>query len=400
MPHFIQISDLHIGEICGCSGRRWIEMASILPIIGGALPHSENALNNLFAYYQGEAGDPDVPTPKLIMTGDLTSCGARTEFEYAAARMTSGAGHSAGFGVHDWYDRAIPGNHDHWDGDGLGGSKPPLRDFEGTYFANGPRTSPFFPNSETVEEVTVDGRDQPVHVRFYRLNSDRDVGAGTYNRLMAKGAFETEVERLSDVIARQQAALSKNEIRVLLVHHPFDRMRSRSRRKLLNVLDENDIRVVLCGHSHHPAIRRHAAHGWYRLSDRLEVCCGTSSQATQVDIEPLRRIADHAAAYWIMRKTLTWRHWPENPGDLETMREHIELNHHTIVAHRLEQRGRGEIFWVSDVLFWNDEYDTFLPFNQLPASGQDKIARRYLAHRWGRQDDPGPAFHGSIRVLP
>jgi hypothetical protein len=113
------------------------------------------------------------------------------------------------------------------------------------------------------------------------LDSDADVRPNSIQRTYARGSFCSQLQLLDAMLEPRK----DREVRVLVIHHArtwtgFSLAISHSTRYALDhFLQQHEIAVILCGHTHKAAVRRHYAGGrecWE---------CGAGS-TTQFDTVP------------------------------------------------------------------------------------------------------------------
>ena len=272
LPLFVQISDLHLSQTSEEERRRrklfWRRWR-----FEGMLGHSENSLRYLddFVY----ALRQEEPGAQLIVTGDLTAIGKKEEFEMAneflGATYQPARGGEVGLNVSNWQQWAIPGNHDHWPGHAtiVGAPTPGLKKY--------------FPESPRIQPVLQLGNGR--QLRFLHIDTDRDVGSYSHERIRAVGSFVSELKDLSAMLS--PLGINPNEIRVLCLHHSAIyrgwrlEIDAKSRKALYEFVVTNRVAVLLCGHIHRPPwvqtspVTRPMAPGRIVV---VEACCGTSAQ--------------------------------------------------------------------------------------------------------------------------
>jgi len=314
---FVHVSDLHFGDIDPSTGSKIYDanapaIWANFRIFDGLLGHSYRALEYLAEFFI-KLRDDDDEKAQLIVTGDLTCVGKKEQFKIAAQYLGNVLRFTKdplGLSVTDWRDRAVPGNHDHWPGSAkiFGGPTPHLA----TCFPTLPFVRSPIPLSNGVS------------LRFIGINTDADVSPHGYNRLMARGAFATQ---LGDA-GQQIGPPNKDEIRVLLLHHSYLyrgtkttlEMVEASRDALEEFLVEQDIAVLLCGHTHSPCVKPFSASHQNETIEVLEACCGTT---TQMDTFP--------------------KHWKTFFG----RRPKRKREQNSLLVHRLLQEN-GQIVWETE----------------------------------------------------
>ena len=351
---FIHISDLHIGGPLNSSLRDTCLGSKALanfPLLDGILGHNYEACGALCKFCRETRGKATEGPVGLIVTGDLTRCGSGSEFcsslDFIGNKTNSlddlsplpiglgGQDHdlpgnprwdlASNPGSGEFSFPVIPGNHDHW---------------AGYTFPPGPPDAIWqhlkkdsFPFCSPQVNLT-NGLDKPI--RFMGINTDADVSWWGINRWLARGAFRSQVDRLSEQLEKlseqqeklseqqeklseQQEKLSEQqeeEIRVLLLHHcrlykneennggkyqneenngADLRLRARlaekarrlevvdpPRHKLEEFIDRWNISVILSGHTHEPQVTCSDING----REVLDARCGTTTQ-----IDPARALS-------------------------------------------------------------------------------------------------------------
>jgi 3',5'-cyclic AMP phosphodiesterase CpdA len=282
----LHISDLHIGDINRASGSldaehyEWWRQSAIWD---GYLGHRHRALQDVVTTYRA-LRDAD-PYTHVVMTGDLTAMGARTQLEagrrFLTERFEPERGRRVGLGIPDALDRCIPGNHDHWPGHpGILG--PPTDEFDRT-----------FPRTPWRRELEFEFDGRTLRVVLVGINSDAEVWCWGASRLLARGHCVDQLEQAATAFGKP----ATDEVRVLLLHHTRHAsgyptgLGRRSREVLERVVEEHDVAVVLTGHLHEPHART--------FGPSVEICAGTTTQldeppiAWHVTDDEMRRFRDN-----------------------------------------------------------------------------------------------------------
>ncbi len=302
---FVHVSDTHIGELDPCTGdalldesvrERWRRGGRFYGFFG----HTRVALRQFAEFYGRLREEEDA---RLIHTGDLSRIGGHAQIEMARRYFTQHLDTAAGpVGLDDpsSLELSIPGNHDHWPGNGwvLGRAAPGLRQS--------------FPLLHSPRRIPLPGGRS---VLFAGIDSDADVWSWSPSRALARGAFRSQLRRL----ARSLPLPAPHEIRVLLLHHsPQFRgldlgIQRRSRAALDRFVARHQFRVLLTGHIHTPDAKVRAfPHG-----EVLEARAGTMS------------LRDYLPANWIA----------EGTGPLDP------LPRNALLVHRLYETAGSGLSW-------------------------------------------------------
>lgn len=269
---FLHISDLHIGPIKpGSRDSTAPRIWASLSWFDGLLGHSYRSLVHIRDFYRSMQ-----PKPRLIVTGDFTTCCREEEFETAAeflgSRLMPPKGNRVGLGINNWKELSIPGNHDHWNGHPVifGGPGPALK-----------RRFPSLP--AVARGISLNSGHDLI---FLCIDTDAGVWPYGRTRFYARGAFLEQLSALEKMLEPPR----QKEIRVLLLHHSRAAtghiliITEDSRKALDDFVFSNGISVLLCGHVHQPPLLEEfpvTQHGVQRL--HLEARSGTSSQRS---VEP------------------------------------------------------------------------------------------------------------------
>lgn len=299
---FIHISDTHLGDLDSRTGdaslgedvrERWLKDRHFYGFLG----HSCVALRQFAALFTRLR---ETEGAQLVHSGDLTRWGGASQFslakKYFRARIETPSG-PVGLDDPAALDLAIPGNHDHWPGNGwvLGRSGPALRRF-------------FRPLPLAPRRVPLTGGRS---ILFAGIDTDADVWPWSPSRALARGAFLSQIRSL----ARALPSRRPDEIRVLLLHHsPAFRgvnlgIQRRSRVALDRLVARHGFRVLLTGHIHTPAARVRG--------DILEARCGTTL------------LRDHLPADWLASGGGPVKPLPQN----------------SLLVHRLFEIPGGSLEW-------------------------------------------------------
>lgn len=252
----LHISDLHIGNLDPNTGDAAISPAihfglENFPLFDGLLGHHANALRDLAKFvHQLRASDEKF---QIVVTGDLSRKGDAPELALARRYFESEidlippAGdyvglHAAGRII------TIPGNHDHWAGAPIPVGTTPSSYYH--YFIDSLPAKRSIPLGSQGHELTL-----------LEVDSDADVRPNSIQRTYARGNFSSQLQQLDAALP----ARGEREIRVLLIHHARTwtgfslAMSSAAQQDLDRFLLHHQVAVILCGHTHKPAAKRHYA---------------------------------------------------------------------------------------------------------------------------------------------
>lgn len=308
----VHVSDLHIGVPDPRTGNGSTTadlrvLASTFSTFHGSLGHQARSLRELqsFVTRLAKSGEPF----ELLVTGDFTRCGEHRELQLAYDYLVSDVQLRPGTPPAGLRLGALPervaGNHDHWGGYNLPTSIAPS-----VFPTSTLQPATGFPY------ITPKGAVGSRPVVFIGVDSDSDVPPGSLRRMLARGHFLSQLQKLGQQLGPNTA----DEIRILVIHHARHeqgfklRMSLASRTALDAFCAVKGIRVVLSGHTHKP----HAG----GVSGVLEVC---SPSTTQIDKAP---------PGWV-----NWR------GGRPSV--HFEQN--GLIVHRLHDDG-GAIRWDAHVM--------------------------------------------------
>lgn len=275
---FVHISDLHIGRLDPASGDAAISTPVQIgldnfPLFDGLLGHHAIALQDLEQLIEDLRGSDQ--HFRLLATGDLSRDGdlhdlllARTYLEQEID-LNPPAGNFSGLHAGSRL-LAIPGNHDHW-----AGHPTPIGKGASQFSAALPRALPAthsFPLGRYGHML-----------RLIEVDSDADVPPNSAQRTLARGNFLSQLHKLDAMLAPRPA----QELRVLAIHHARTwlgftlGMADSAKRELDRFLEQHQVAVILCGHTHLPSTRRHYP--------GTRVCweCGAGT-TTQFDTVPFK----------------------------------------------------------------------------------------------------------------
>ncbi|WP_426175107.1 metallophosphoesterase family protein [Massilia sp. TWR1-2-2] len=314
---FVDISDIHIGEIDKTTGDASTSAAaaraySNLPWLDGLLGHHGRALHELDDFVATlRAREPEA---RLLVTGDLSRFGGSDELLGARAflegeiDLSPALGNMAGLRLAG-HIHAIPGNHDQW-----GGAAGPLSAWPSQY--GGVFPTPLL----RIDKVPLsNGR----HIAFLCIDSDADIKAQSVPRLLAHGAFQSQLQSLQATIGPKPA----NEFRIMLIHHSWFqrqhtlRMTAASRAALEQFLVENEVSAMLCGHSHAPLMNDFTATGPLGTATVHELRSGSSAQHDSVPLKWKTMLQKRPARSWDPNSLIVHRVY----DDPLAVRWHAEL---------------------------------------------------------------------------
>lgn len=163
-------------------------------------------------------------------------------------------------------------------------------------------------------------------IRFIRIDSDADIRSYGVSRLMARGAFQSQLTKAARLL--DEIADDENEIRVLLIHHSYHcqgmklSINAASRQAFEHFLSDYRIALIMTGHLHKPLLHSFVP-PTPESSPVLEARCGTT---TQVDRVPY--------------------HWTTVTGQLAKRK----FPKNVLLVHRLFEDTRGQVFWNVEIL--------------------------------------------------
>lgn len=293
---FLQISDLHIGNIDPLTGDaqldpRTLRLHAHLPWLDGVLGHHGRGLEDLAAFYATWPREPD--SELLVMTGDLTRVGGDTEFDRADDFLISQVdlsppnGRFVGLHCHSWKNDAIPGNHDHWIGQsviwgGPGAAFP-------HYFP--PGNFPYVLPPITLTNGRV--------LEIIGINTDADVSPYGLKRFRAVGSFQNQLAAAAKVGRKHDG-----RIRILLMHHSWAHrgfllsIDRGTRSALEQWLVAHEIDIMMSGHLHEPLFNNFTARFGSDSQTVLECRCGATTIADQVPYAWRNYFGSHPNRTW------------------------------------------------------------------------------------------------------
>lgn len=245
---FVQISDLHVGDIDPVYGnakldRKYIRVASSFRRLDGLLGHHGRGLDELATFVRGIR--PEEGAFRVIVTGDLTRSGSISEQAMAKDYLLSTidlnppARNMVGLNLAPDELICIPGNHDQW-----GGSWHPLGSAPKGYQPPvAGQVAPF------VIKVTLGNKRE---VSFVCFDSDDEVKVRSWKRFWAMGAFSGQLMNGAVQLPPNITA----EVRIALIHHSWDvatrelKIEKNTKAALGRYMQANGIAAMLSGHTH------------------------------------------------------------------------------------------------------------------------------------------------------
>jgi hypothetical protein len=268
----LHISDLHIGSLDPSTGDATISPTVQIgldnfPLLG----HHAVGLRAL-AEFVADLRSRDEQF-QILVTGDLSRNGDADELALAGRFFESEIDLIPPNGDYVGLNAAgkiiaIPGNHDHWAGLPVPIGATPTNFYH--YFIRSLPATRSFPLGKHGHELTL-----------IELDSDADVRPNSIQRTWARGSFCSQLKLLDTMLA----ARKEREIRALVIHHARTctsfslAMSSATMQALDRFLQQHQITVILCGHTHKASVRRHYA------GTRECWECGAGS-TTQFDVVP------------------------------------------------------------------------------------------------------------------
>lgn len=327
---FVHISDLHVGEIDSKTGNAKVPTGAGRIIrnipntpFEGLLGHQGRSLEDLAHFVR--TNRPAQGHFQVLVTGDYTRYGAAAEislaFDYLKRVIDIYPPRRRMVGLLLRKDPpGIPGNHDHW-----AGSPFPVTPTASLFPGLGGLPGVVGPIPLTHKRALVIGQ----------IDSDADVQSRSPKRLLAVGSFTSQLSAL----AQRLGANVGNDVRVLMVHHSWQRtgltlsMDSASKAALEQFLVAHDIRAVLTGHTHQPLTVPIPG------TPASELCCGTT---TQMDSVPY---------LWktVLGTFPGMRNWPIN----------------TLMVHKIYEDATGVLEWVAET-YWRSKSAGF-QLSRVPA---------------------------------
>jgi 3',5'-cyclic AMP phosphodiesterase CpdA len=288
---FVHVSDLHLGIPEADSGDAPVKSKwATCRWFDGLLGHSFLSLLALEAFFEDLS---EKEGARLVVTGDLTQSGSANEFDVAAEFL--GAVHQfpngddVGLEDASWADLAVPGNHDHWPGGGRILGDPCVafhRQFgkHANYICHIPLPKGYV-------------------VTFLKVDTDADVHPRRSSRLLARGNFVTEIDKIDKYLGMHRRGAK--EFRVLLMHHSLTHRGltlaadDHSKDAARDLLIRHGIKLVLNGHTHTPLISPVSRFLAGLTGEATEVTCGTTTQRWTAPAS-WKRPVDRKQRNWLM----------------------------------------------------------------------------------------------------
>ncbi len=313
----IHISDLHIAETDNVLRGDPSQVSKLdTPFLKGFRTHDPNVIRELAEFITRMREDD--PNVCVMMTGDLTANGSAEEFNRAIAFLCSNNPEVpflwTSMHYNGWASWSVPGNHDHWAGNPWNWKRR-----EETHVKDVFNNVPF---NNMLWHL-----DDELSIRFLGINTDADTGI--VSRVLARGAFTSQLEQLTKRMRLLDAQLSERkkarEIRVMLLHHPYSyvarasTLYSRavdedSKQQLRSFLNEFNISVLCSGHIHIPRVQILDIPHNGVIRNVIEAICGTSAQYTHGRSSSLQRARTLAGG--ISRNTLLMHSVVEDGGKI------------------------------------------------------------------------------------
>jgi hypothetical protein len=234
----------------------------------GLLGHTFRAMRQLEEFFLDLA---EIEPTRLVVTGDLTTCGADAEFELARKYLTSEAAfrdRACGLREERALAMTVPGNHDHWPGNRcIFGPRP----------AAISRLFPLRPLEPQI--LPLDDRHRVV---VLGINTDEDVVGGGSARFFGRARCVSQLEALDRQLSEIEDRIG--DIRVLLLHH--SRMHKEfvlgttpdTEEQLDRFVKQARISILLSGHLHIPKFNTERIGARHGAWDLLEARCGSTLQ--------------------------------------------------------------------------------------------------------------------------
>jgi len=308
----LHISDLHIGSIDPNTGDAAISSAiqfglDNFPLFDGLLGHHANALRHLAEFVERlRANDEKF---QILVTGDLSRKGdapelalARRYFESEIDLLPPNGDYVGLYAAGKIL--AIPGNHDHWAGMPMPVGATPSSFYH--YFIDSLPATRSIALGPHGHELTL-----------LEVDSDADVRPNSIQRAYARGNFSSQLKQLDATLR----TCGDKEVRVLVIHHARSwtgfslGMSNAAKKDLDRFLQQHQITVILCGHTHKATTKRHYA------GTRECWECGAGSTA-QFETVPLR-----------------WRRKLRNP-------DKVSLGPNALMLHRIFEID-GRLEWLT-----------------------------------------------------
>jgi Calcineurin-like phosphoesterase len=277
---FIQVSDLHIGDIDPRSGDAKVSAAAGYTYqnftwFDGLLGHQGRALKELEAFC-AEFAEREEPF-ELLVTGDFTRCGAASEIATVQSFLASSVdlnppnGIFVGLKVGAVPRASITGNHDQWGGLNWPWGGGPLASLGLV-----PNGMPF-----VLMYPLANGR----RLLLAGIDTDADISPRGMKRVLAMGSFQSQLVALEQKLPKSE----RGDIRVLMAHHSMARanvplrMDAASKAALSAFLGDQGFSILLSGHTHEQlfcTLPVTASNG--TISTLEELTCGSTTQHDQV----------------------------------------------------------------------------------------------------------------------
>jgi hypothetical protein len=301
---FVHVSDLHVGDIDPRSGDAMVSAAAgftyqNLTWFDGLLGHHGRALRELeeFCAQLSDGGEPF----DLLVTGDLTRCGAASEIATVKAffattiDLNAPHGNFVGLNLGAVPDASITGNHDQW-----GGRNSPIGGGPLVSRALVPMALPFVHSY-----VLRNGR----RLLLAGIDTDSNVRPWGVKRLLAMGSFQDQLVALEGILPRAE----KRDIRVLMAHHSMARtdlllrMDGASKAALSSFLANHGFSILLSGHTHEQLFSTIPVAGRGGNGIVEELTCGSTTQHDQVSYSWRTLVGKLPKRQWPANKLMVHR---------------------------------------------------------------------------------------------
>jgi hypothetical protein len=142
--------------------------------------------------------------------------------------------------------------------------------------------------------------DKTKHIVFLGVDSDADVTRLSLKRVLAIGAFQSQLQKLQASLRTKR----DGEFRILLIHHSWYqtgtilRMDDASKGALEQFMVDNQVSAMLCGHSHRPLLNSFTATTRHGKGTVYELRCGSTTQHDTVPLKWKTLLQNRPARNW------------------------------------------------------------------------------------------------------